>query len=632
MGISFFEEDVDVNEENILHKSPEILKILLRDRTTGRNIVWATKTYELLGKDFKSSETIKVKSITGKNSMIIRPRVEKLKYEQKERTKGKAEVFTPSWIVKKQTDIIEQEFKYLSLEDYITKTWLEITCGEAPYMVNRYDMITGKLIPLAQRFGFVDRKLRRINDEINDEEVWQSLVKKAYQSSYGYEFQGDSLLLARENLFYSFFDYYQEKFGKQPNLTLQTEIAKIISYNVFQMDGLNCSVPYASSHKINQNYQLNLFGELEKTEESEIVTTSGTLVKIKNWVKNQLILFQSLKEEQKMKFDVVIGNPPYQNEGIGEVARDEPAYNLADKVCFITPARFLFNAGQTPKKWNEKMLYDTHLKVEFYEQDSAKIFPNTDIKGGLAVTYRDRTKSFGPIITFTSTKELNSILNKVSKKSKYSFNNLLYGKSSYKFSLKLYEDRPDLIERVMQNEQRSISSNIFTKFPEIFFDEKQKKEQVKILGRENNQRVFKWIDKDYIENHPNLYMYKVILPASNGSGAIGEVLSTPLIGEPFVGYTQTFISFGSFDNLNDAEHALKYIKSKFLRTMLGTMKVTQHNQSKEVWKNVPLQDFTSNSDIDWSKSIAEIDQQLYKKYGLNEEEINFIETKVKEMS
>lgn len=127
-------------------------------------------------------------------------------------------------------------------------------------------------------------------------------------------------------------------------------------------------------------------------------------------------------------------------------------------------------------------------------------------------------------------------------------------------------------------------------------------------------------------------MYKVILPASNGSGAIGEVLSTPLIGEPFVGYTQTFISFGSFDNLNDAEHALKYIKSKFLRTMLGTMKVTQHNQSKEVWKNVPLQDFTSNSDIDWSKSIAEIDQQLYKKYGLNEEEINFIETKVKEMS
>lgn len=368
MGISFFEEDVDVNEENILHKSPEILKILLRDRTTGRNIVWATKTYELLGKDFKSSETIKVKSITGKNSMIIRPRVEKLKYEQKERTKGKAEVFTPSWIVKKQTDIIEQEFKYLSLEDYITKTWLEITCGEAPYMVNRYDMITGKLIPLAQRFGFVDRKLRRINDEINDEEVWQSLVKKAYQSSYGYEFQGDSLLLARENLFYSFFDYYQEKFGKQPNLTLQTEIAKIISYNVFQMDGLNCSVPYASSHKINQNYQLNLFGELEKTEESEIVTTSGTLVKIKNWVKNQLILFQSLKEEQKMKFDVVIGNPPYQNEGIGEVARDEPvynkfmeyAYNLADKVCFITPARFLFNAGQTPKKWNEKMLYDTH--------------------------------------------------------------------------------------------------------------------------------------------------------------------------------------------------------------------------------------------------------------------------------
>ena len=130
--------------------------------------------------------------------------------------------------------------------------------------------------------------------------------------------------------------------------------------------------------------------------------------------------------------------------------------------------------------------------------------------------------------------------------------------------------------------------------------------------------------------------YKIFVPGANGSGALGEVLSTPLIGEPLIGepligYTQTFISFGAFDNKEEAENLLKYIKTKFARVMLGTLKITQNNKTKEVWKNVPLQNFMSTSDIDWSQSIAEIDQQLYKKYGLSEEEIQFIESKVKEM-
>ena len=126
-----------------------------------------------------------------------------------------------------------------------------------------------------------------------------------------------------------------------------------------------------------------------------------------------------------------------------------------------------------------------------------------------------------------------------------------------------------------------------------------------------------------------------MLPGSNGSGAIGEVLSTPLVGEPLVGeplvgHTQTFISFGAFDNREEAENLLKYIKTKFARTMLGTLKITQSNK-KDTWRNVPLQNFTNNSDIDWSQSIAQIDQQLYKKYGLSEKEIAFIEEKVREM-
>ena len=341
----------------------------------------------------------------------------------------------------------------------------------------------------------------------------------------------------------------------------------------------------------------------------------------------------------KVKFDVVIGNPPYQNEGIGIVARDEPVYHkfmdlsyeISDKSILITPARFLFNAGQTPKAWNKKMLNDKHLKVIYYEQNSSVIFPNTDIKGGIAITYHDSFNEFGEIGTFTSYGELNTILHKVLDNNFESFNSLLFGKSSYKFASELYKKYPTLRGRVSSNEEKSIGSNIFEKLPEIFSNKKQHDNQIGLLGRENNQRIVKWLDRDLIEPHPNLEKYKVIIPASNGSGAIGEVISTPLIGDPLIGHTQTFISFGAFDDKFIAEHVLKYIKTKFMRTLLGTLKITQHNQSKDVWKNVPIQDFSNSSDIDWSKSISEIDQQLFKKYGLSDEEITFIEEKVKEM-
>lgn len=153
---------------------------------------------------------------------------------------------------------------------------------------------------------------------------------------------------------------------------------------------------------------------------------------------------------------------------------------------------------------------------------------------------------------------------------------------------------------------------------------------MRFLGRFKNERVYRWIDRAYIENHPNLDKHKVIVPKSNGSGAIGEVLSTPLIGEPLIGVTQTFLTIGAFDTRKEAEACLKYVKTKFARTMLGMLKATQHNP-KETWRLVPLQDFTAESDIDWTQPVAEIDRQLYRKYGLNESEIAFVEEKVRPM-
>lgn len=292
----------------------------------------------------------------------------------------------------------------------------------------------------------------------------------------------------------------------------------------------------------------------------------------------------------------------------------DEAYKVADRVCFITPARFLFNAGKTPKKWNQKMLNDKHLKVAFYEQKSSEVFANTDIKGGVAITYRDANQDFGKIGTFTHFEELNSIIRKVIDSDKFKGIDSIVGvQLDYKF------------KKDFGFSQEGLKTNVFEKQANIFTDLKMSDEDFRVLGLKGRSRIYKWVNSKYFNLPQNHQKFKVYLPTSNGSGAIGEVLSTPLIG-----HTETFIGIGEFKARQEAENLLKYIKTKFARTMLGTLKITQHNLAS-TWRNVPLQIFTTDSDIDWSQPISSIDRQLYKKYGLNEREIRFIEEKVKEM-
>lgn len=351
---------------------------------------------------------------------------------------------------------------------------------------------------------------------------------------------------------------------------------------------------------------------------------------------------KALFGEKTMKFDVVVGNPPYQEKAKGESKKDTPIYNYfydlaekaGEKYCLISPARFLFNAGATDKKWNEKMLNDPHLKVKSYEQISGKLFPNTDITGGIAILYRDKNLNFGKIGIFTSFEELNSISQKVAKLTSRTLDEIVLNRGQYRYSDKIYNEYP---EEMKKTSDRRIASNAFQKFPEFFTSEKPNNafEYVLLYGRDNNERIYKWFRKDYLSAPTSFENYKVILPKANGSGAIGEVestylIGTPLIGEPQIGFTETFISIGNFKTQLEAENCLKYVKSKFARTMLGILKITPNNP-RDIWVKVPLLDFTNNNDIDWTKSIAEIDQQLYKKYGLDEKEIAFIEEKVKEM-
>ena len=509
-------------------------------------------------------------------------------------------------------------------QKYVDSRRLEITCGEAPFLTSRYDVVSGDVLQVEKRIGILDRKLRVVNENTNDETEWFKWAKRAFESTYGYEYQGDSLFLARKNLLFTFIENYAFKFNKEPELAQVKQIANIIAWNVWQMDGLSDCVPFSYEEK--QENQLDLFGDLPKI-------LLPVPCKIRNWRSDKVYYFKELRGGKKMKFNVVIGNPPYQKEK--KNTSDNPvyhmfmneAYKIADFVELITPARFLSNAGKTPKKWNEKMLNDEHFKVLKYEPLSGDVF-KTDIKGGVAIHCRNSKVNYEKIENFTTYKELNSILLKVKSKMQISIKNIIYTQNKFNLDV-LYKYYPQYKNAISSDgKEKRLTSNCF-KF-EVFSDN-EIDNAFKIIGLVDNERKYKYIEKKYIElPHENLEKYKVILPGSNGSGAIGETLSTPLIGHPLIGHTQTFISIGAFDTLNEAENTMKYIKSKFARCMLGVLKTTQSNK-KETWKYVPMQDFTNNSDIDWSKSIHEIDLQLYKKYNLNQDEINFIETRIKEM-
>ena len=337
----------------------------------------------------------------------------------------------------------------------------------------------------------------------------------------------------------------------------------------------------------------------------------------------------------KMKFDTIIGNPPYQLTTEG--TSDEPIYPhfidlgaiLARRATLITPARYLFDAGKTPKEWNQKILNDPHFKVILYKANSTEVFPNVDIKGGVAVIYHDQKMEFGKIGLYTAHDELRGIKKKVMKTHPVAFlDEIVYPQNKFDLE-KLLADHPQLKKDIGSGgRERRLTTSIFS-LTELF-SEKPVEGGVEINGWEDGKRCIRYIERKYIEDHPNLEKYKVFVPKSNGSGAIGEVLSTPLIGEPLIGGTQTFISIGAFDSRSEAEACLKYIKTKFARTMLGILKVTQDNP-KDTWRFVPLQDFTSGSDINWSQSVADIDRQLYKKYALTPDEVAFIEEKVSPM-
>ncbi|EPC39048.1 DNA/RNA helicase [Lacticaseibacillus paracasei] len=337
-----------------------------------------------------------------------------------------------------------------------------------------------------------------------------------------------------------------------------------------------------------------------------------------------------------MKFDVVVGNPPFMESG---ESRDEPMYQyfydlatkVAPKYCLISPGRFLFNAGQTSKAWNKKMLTDPHLKVLFYDPNAAHVFQGQEIKGGVAVLYRDINVNDLPIGTFTHYPELTAIARKVAAKTTQSFADFVQPQGIYRFTHEFFEDFPQAEGMQGKGTKNKIVSKSFAEMDFAFREHSDGNDYVKMWGFIKGNRIVKWIDLKYLKTPDSFNKWKVIVAEANGSGQLGEPLSMPFILQPGVGHTDTFLTIGGFETESEAEHVLKYVKSKFSRVLLGIKKITQHN-SRHTWSNIPAINFKNSSQVDWNKPMSDIDRQLYSMYGLDDAEIQFIESHVKAMN
>ena len=343
-----------------------------------------------------------------------------------------------------------------------------------------------------------------------------------------------------------------------------------------------------------------------------------------------------------IEFSAVVGNPPYQEQVEGN-GRANPVYHmfmdaafkLSDKVSLITPARFLFNQGMTPKDFNQRMLEDEHLSVVEYFPDAREVFPSAEIKGGVVITYRDEHKTLGPVRIMLKDERQKPIVMKVIDSQGFApLRDIVSSQGIFHFTSSFFEENPSARYVLNKGTKDKIISSELDEFDFAFHDSKPQdgREYIQILGRTKAGRSYKWVRRDYVtENDSNtLNFYKVFIAEAQGSGKFGEALSEPIIGVPGVGQTDTFLAIGQFDEEREAVACAKYLKTKFVRALLGTMKVTQH-ASSAVWGRVPQQSFGISSNIDWTASVAEIDAQLYEWYGLSNEDINYIEENVQSM-
>lgn len=683
-------EPIDILENRLLEEDPELLRILLQDRTTGQPILWATDSYSELGEGYHWHDPIRPDAITGEYGTLIMPRVAKSTEEQRRRSKQMAEVFTPSWLVNQMCNALDEEWfgrpnvfntplpdhtwqppeglirmpEGQTWVDYVLSPRLEITCGEAPFLVSRYDTVTGDVIPLSHRIGLLDRKLRIVGEQCPEEE-WTRWALLALGSIYGYEWQGDNLLIAREALLATFSDYYEAYHHHAPSRELRLEAAEIISWNLWQMDGLKGVVPDSCHEVKEQNFQ-SLFGD-EPTDQSttpcpgcekgELLLHNGQRCQLRRWIPSEealptpldFLYTEILTKQYKihnrkripMKFDFVIANPPYQ-EDVAQVEtangqhRQKSIFQYfqqsADQIskqgsCLIYPGgRWLQRSGKGMAKFGLDQINDPHLSTVEYYPEADDLFGNSvSLSDGITIVTKDYNKT-QTRFNYRFINESKGIHTEVTMESPG--REIIVLNPAYKsimdkidVFMKSKKLKP-LHHRVLPQKLFRVESDFVEKNPEkveLYENQTLKSDEIKLLTNDKAGKAgrAKWyvVKKDVIDDQVRKYIsqWKVIVSSANAGGQKRD--NQIDIADNKSAFGRSRIALGSFKTKKEATNFLAYCKSYVIRFAF----LMTDEALTSLAKRVPdLGDYSSSCPlIDFDKSI---DAQLMSEMGFTEEE------------
>lgn len=675
-------------EQLIDFHAPEVqavLETLLKDRSTGKNIIWATDPPEEL-------QTVMYEPVTDKSQItaqqlrlthyeVVLPRMMKQTDTQQQRTRKKGEVFSPAWVCNKMNNALDADWfgglgagetagqftvelpqgwqtvempvqfpvckgKTPAWVQYVQSRRLEVTCGEAPFLASRYDAATGEMIPVARRIGILDRKLRVVSENAATEDEWRKYATHAVQSTYGYEYQGDNLLLARVNLLLTYAEHLQARWQRKPTKEELQPIANIISWNLWQMDGLHLSVPGGKPRP--EAEQLDLFSMFGAAEEQPPTVSC----KVKNWRKGSHGTTQNFETIQEgstsMKFDYVIGNPPYQEETVEEVSKKNgqaPRKNIfhyfqmaADQVArrgtdLIYPAgRWIHRSGKGMENFGLEQINDPHLKKLIFYPKSRELFDGVDIADGVGIVIKDMTKqTMGFEYVYTSeqkcicvkVKNPGTELMPLDPRNMVITEKVKSVVEKYKLNY--------LHDRILPRSLFGIESNFIEENPEKAVlletvDNIDYSKQIKLFTNDKAGKAgrAKWyvVDKNVVENNPEyISQWKVVVSSANAGGQKRD--SQLEIVDNHSAFGRARVALASFETQDEANNFYNFARSYVVRF---TFLMTDESLTA-LGKRVPdLMDYTNkNSLVDFSEPL---DEQLYLLFELNSDEIEYIESTI----
>ena len=659
---------VGIQDEILKIHSIGLLSHLLADKTTKSNILWATDAYREKGIEYQRDKEITADLITGSNSGVIKNRTRKALEQQSERTRRHGEVFTPLWICEKMNDYADEMWfgkagvfridnhstekvnfpKQRKWQRYVDNRRLELTCGEAPYLVSRYDVATGEIIPIENRIGILDRKLRVVNENTSSEKEWLTWTIRAFQATYGYEFQGDNLLIARVNLLKTYEEYLLARWKRKPSTKEYQTIVNIIVWNIWQMDGLSGTVPYCKAPE--EYWQMNLFDWLNSAEYQTRVEQQPHC-RIHDWRGKHSLDYKDVNTGgRNMKFDFVIGNPPYQEETTQEVSQTNgqtPKKNIfhlfqmgADKVAdkstvLIYPAgRWIHRSGKGMEEFGLNQINDVRLSKVIFYPDSKEVFGGVAIADGVGIVVKNFSKkNSGFQYIYVKDGETISVHMDNPGKELIPLNprNMAITKKVATYVEK--NGLSYLHDRILPRSLFGIESSFVQDNPEKAIPIEQVSTidyatQIKLFTNDKAGKAgrAKWfiVDRSAITNNISyIDEWQVVVSSANAGGQKRD--NQLEIIDNHSAFGRSRVALASFKTVQEANNFYKYMQTYIARFMF----LMTDEALTSLGKRVPdLQDYSSNSIVNFDENL---NKQLYELFGLTEAETEYVENVVKNL-